>query len=207
MKDNEALIRERSYSGGKEHGPSFIEDQAELGYIRFGTDKKGKTNLSYSGCGAIAVWNALNVLFDRGAIDSIPSFSDVIYAFESRYTVRRGSWGSIPTAAASFFSNMVGLSVKLLYGDDPHKLTEFGTQGDVFISTFFNDRHDIRKMMHTVCIEKKDKAFVVHNGYCREKGAWAESRPCKTLAEAVSLVGEDNNKAIVTIGIRPGDRS
>lgn len=168
--------------------PHFIENQAELSDIIYGRNRKAAGSMAFSGCGVIAVWNAMMSL---GMNRSGGDFLDMISEFERRYAVAGGKFGSVPSAAANIFKSR-GYTPEVTYTRNRKKLDGLGKCHDVFIVTAFNDRRDIRKMLHTVCIEKKDEGFVIHNGYRREGSRWIKSMPYRTLSDAIWHIGADS---------------
>ena len=202
LDENTSVIGRDGHLSGKSTDRHFIENQAELKRISFGASGRGLTDLSYSGCGAIAVWNAITALGIKAPNGDVPDLPRIIYDFEKRYTVRRGRWGSVPTAAASFFKRFPGLSVRVVYGKDAGRLQRLSDSSDVCIVTAFNDINDIRKMVHTVCIEKRPEGFVIHNGYRNVSGRFVESDPYPVFADAVRHIGGGSSVPIVTVGIK-----
>ena len=129
----------------------YIEDQGLFSKLRY-----GKYSLSYCGCGVIAVYNALLAL---GQI--LPSdLPEIIEHFELSGAVFSGKFGTSPRAGYDYIKNISKLNVKMSLKS--REFSQIAEESRVLILTFFNDRKNPFKMLHTVCITKED-GFVVHN--------------------------------------------
>lgn len=188
-----------------ERGP--IENQAAWGEIAFGS--RGRSCMSYSGCGVIALWNALTILgkIPEGGDARIRRFADLLRFYEEHALVRKGAWGSKPKAAIRFLRTLGNLRMETVFCREGKKLDAFGERFPVTLVTAMNDRKDIRQMIHTVCIERRStgngtSGYVIHNAYRRDRrGKWCESSVYETLTEATKHIGRDS-LPLITIGIR-----
>ncbi len=152
----------------------FIENQAELTDMKYGS--LFKSSVSYSGCGAIAVYNAFHKLGIR------KSFPGVLYAFEELGSALRGALGVSPIAIFFYMKkHCPGMKVNFRLNAN--------VTPDLAVATVFNDKYNLFKALHTVCIEKTDKGYVIHNAYRRDsKGKYVATTPYATLKEAIQHV-------------------
>ena len=178
----------------------YIENQQELENIRFGTGKR--SNMQYSGCGIIAVYNALVYLQQTTGVKCLVS---LISEFETNGAVMNGNFGISPYAIASYFVRQ-GFCVKMLTSKDRQKTDEFGERNKVIIATVYNDKNDITQKLHTVCITCEHKMlenYVIHNAYCydEEKKVYtSKNRNYTTLSDAITDI-RGNSAHICIIGI------
>ena len=201
VRNLETLVRTRLLP---EEGP--IEDQAAWGGVAYGSHRR--SDMAYSGCGVIAMCNVLVVLGDvpeRG-VQRIERFLELVGSFEKRALVMGGAWGSRPRVAMRLLEELGGYYSERTYAREPERLDGLGERYDAFLVTAMNDKNDIRKMIHTVCIEKriqpgKQVAYIIHNGYVWDGGGYRESRPYSGLHEAAEHVGRDA-LPLYTIGVR-----
>ena len=158
---------------------SYIENQAELSHIPFGTHRK--SNMSYSGCEIIAVYN---FLLRRGKPADL---SKLIQYFELHGASLRGGFGVEPRALYHFLHCRYS-SISFSCGKDAEKKLA-NTPPDACIITVQNDRNDIFQMLHTVCVTKEEAGYVIHNAYRRDKnGRWSASEAYPTVAEAATHI-------------------
>jgi hypothetical protein len=77
-----------------------------------------------------------------------------------------------------------------------------GKSYETFIATFYNDKLDISKMIHTVCITKNENgSFTAHNAYIKDQSGNYTNSPWTTaLTETIDRLGT-NSKLICLIGI------
>lgn len=176
---------------------AYIENQSEWGSICFGVGKR--QSMAYAGCEILAAYNARKVL---GAAVSRQDMAELICSFERRGAALFGKFGVAPTAIAAYFREN-GFSVETADGADEPALEAFGRKYTAVIATAFNDKNDITKQIHTVCITKTPQGdYVLHNAYYRdEKGRYRESVPYQTLREAVGHISRREPKLIYLIGV------
>lgn len=179
----------------------YIENQADWGKIRFGSGRK--SNMSYSGCGIIAAYNALASLGESTSPDIMV---DLIGHFERDGAALNGNFGIAPHAVRDYFT---GKGFEAVFTGDNKRdvINKIGETCDAVIVTAYNDKTDITAMVHTVCMHtlcmaEKD-GYVIHNGYHRDAGGiWNEHRTgIHALADAITHIGT-NSAAISVIGIR-----
>lgn len=163
----------------------FIENQAEWGSILFGEGKK--SNISYSGCGIIATYNALTAL---GEPMSPEIMIELISDFERKGAVWRGRFGVAPKMIYDYFIRRQYDSVWTVTKDMDY-INEIGRNYDVMIVTAYNNKQDITAQIHTVCISKEaDGAYVIHNAFHKQDGKWEPKRTGQyALGEAIVRIG------------------
>ncbi|MCR5656135.1 MAG: hypothetical protein K6G06_01615 [Butyrivibrio sp.] len=170
---------------------SFIENQENLKNISFGSAKK--SNLSYSGCGVIAAWNALVSLSDKSF-----SLIDLISAFEKKGIVLKGKLGVSPTAIHKYF-NRSGYKTGRITSRNPEKIRRFGDSWDTFLVTFYWDKDDVFQKLHTVNISKNENKYYIHNDYFKdEKGRYAQKGPYDSLDVAIESLGQNVASLFIT---------
>lgn len=176
---------------------AYIENQSEWGSICFGVGKR--QSMAYAGCEIMATYNARRAL---GAVVSKQDMAELIRSYERRGAALFGKFGVAPTAIAAYFRKN-GFLVETADGENEPAVEAVGRKYTVMIATVINDKNDITKQIHTVCITKKpDGGYVLHNAYYRdEKGRYRESTPYQTLWEAVGHISRREPKLIYLIGI------
>lgn len=171
----------------------FIENQEKLEKFSFGSAKK--SNLSYSGCGVIAAWNALISMSDRSV-----DFIDLISIFEKKGIVLKGKLGVSPMAMLKFFKKS-GYKTSRITSRNPEKIKSFGYAWDTFVVTFYWDKNDVFQRLHTVNISKKEDKFYIHNTYHKdERGFLSQKGPYDSLDKAIEGIG-DKVAPLIIIGI------
>ncbi len=180
---------------------AYIENQNEWKNIRFGTGSHH--NMSYSGCEVIASYNAWKALKGSGSPEQMAKF---ILDYETNGAALRGEFGTSPYAIEKYFKKN-GFYVTAAYGDDNTAVDAIGNKYKVMIATVYNDRNDITKQVHTVCITvDSKKGYILHNAYLVNKsGAYVESAPYGTLTDAIRHISRHETKLIYLIGI--GDQN
>lgn len=202
-------IRERNYAHNREQlcimqeevwkiPMTYIENQDEWKEIWFGAGRHH--NMSYSGCEVIATFNACKAL---GGLISPEQLAGLISAYESHGAVLLGEFGTSPRAIERYFRQN-GFTVAVSYGEKFDEADRIGDTYHVMIATVYNDKNDITKQVHTVCITgNRNNGYVLHNAYLmNENGTYVESAPYKTVADAVSHISRYCPKLIYLIGIR-----
>lgn len=176
---------------------SYIENQKEWQHICFG--KGTHHNMSYSGCEVIASFNALKAL---SGCSSPEQMAQLISYYEAHGAALWGEFGTSPCAVEKYFKKN-GFSVMSAYGEDQAAVDEIGRKYRVMIATVYNDRTDIMKQVHTVCITAdRGKGYVLHNAYfINRSGVYAQSIPYITLTEAICHVSKYEPKLIYLIGV------
>lgn len=170
----------------------YIEDQAAYGDMRFGA-----STVRHSGCEVIAAYNALRALEGGGE----PSLPRLIDEFERDGMVLSGRWGTAPKAIRDFF---VREGYWTSFTADERDFDGLGGMCDDFILTLYNDRHDIRRQVHTVYVSKRDGAFEAHNLH----GNGSAPKAYRSISGLVASINGGSSKAISLLGIRrqaPGE--
>ncbi len=195
----ENCIRLEQTNWGFWHTPDiYIENQNEWETIRFGMGRHH--NMRYSGCEIIAACNAWRALQGMTTRKQIAEF---IRDFEAQGAALMGVFGVAPTVLASYFRKN-GFFVETADGTDVLAAEKIGRSHSVMIATVYNDKVDITKQIHTVCITKnRDGRFLLHNAYFKDRaGQYRESDPYETVGEAVAHISRREPKLIYLIGIR-----
>ena len=176
---------------------AYIENQNEWKNIRFGMGLHH--NMSYSGCEVIATYNAWKALKGSGSPEQM---AQLILDYETHGAALWGEFGTSPYAIEKYFKKN-GFSVTAAYGDEHAAVDAIGNSYKVMIATVYNDRNDITKQVHTVCITvNSKKGYILHNAYIVNKsGIYVESAPYGTLAEAIGHISRREPKLIYLIGI------
>lgn len=176
----------------------YIENQAQWEKIRFGNGKK--SNMSYSGCGVIAVYNALAALRENVSLDTIIG---LISVFERDGAILNGRFGIAPSSIYDYFRDR-GFETTIVIDNDMEKINNIEKCYKAAIITAYNNKNDITDMIHTVCMSKRENGeYVIHNGYRKNalSGTWEEFKTgIFTLADAIPKIGRDS-AAISIIGI------
>ncbi len=177
MEENRArnrTVEERSPVAG------FIEDQNKLGDFSYGVK-----DLSYSGCGLIAVYNAC--LFLNGGEEVRPGLlTEIIAAFEKKGSVCFGRFGTWPGAAAAFFT-VRGSRVRT--ARSCRAMEKLACDCDVLLLTFMNNGLKPTRQMHTICVTKEGGMLLAHNSHGRlEK--------YENLQSLFYSVGDGSGKAV-----------
>lgn len=175
---------------------TYIENQVQWSGIRFGAGRHHC--ISYSGCEIIAVFNAWRALRGPGTFRQM---AELIREFEKHGAALWGAFGTAPRALIKYLKRQ-GLVVRVSYGESD-SLQEIERESRVMIATVYNDRMDITRQIHTVCITRdEDRGYVLHNAYKRDKdGAYCESDSYITLDDAVAHISVYEPKLICLIGV------
>ncbi|MDE6387040.1 MAG: hypothetical protein K2L82_04425 [Lachnospiraceae bacterium] len=202
------MVREKNYklnleqlcgmNSGLWNSPSvYIENQNEWKNIWFGAGRHH--NMSYSGCEIIASFNACKAL--RG-FASPEQMAQLIYDYEMHGAALLGEFGTSPRAIEKYFRHK-GFTVSTAYGEDFAEVDRIASSYQVMIATVYNDKDDITKQVHTVCITVvTGTRYVLHNAYLVNKeGTYVESVPYKTVTDAVRHISRYEPKLIYLIGI------
>ena len=178
---------------------AYIENQSEWGSIMYGAGKHH--NMSYSGCEVIATFNAWKALTGTGSPESM---AELIREYEKRGAALRGEFGTSPLAIEAYFRKQ-GLQVTATVKGDAASLETVDRQSRVLIAVAYNNANDITQQVHTICITKEERGYILHNAYRKDKsGNYIASAPYATLSDAISKMSGDEAKLIYLIGIAPG---
>lgn len=161
----------------------YIENQNLWDKVKFGSHKK--SNMAYSGCEIIATYNALISMGDIGT-----GITDLIRQFEKKGNALKGGFGIAPAYPAKYLKEK-GYLVKRLTTRKKEKINAFGSVHETFLVTFYWDKADITKQLHTVNISKNNEKYFVHNVYHRDNnGSFSSLGPNESLSAAISALGE-----------------
>ena len=172
----------------------YIENQAEWIKVKLGSGKH--SNMEYSGCTIIAVYNALLNLKDGDR-----NILNIIDDFEKKGLALKGDFGISPFYAYRFFKKR-GYKAKYITSRNKDLIRSFGDKFDTFIVTFYWDKKNIFNKLHTVNISKSDDGFVAHNMYFKKSdGKYHAKEACNDLFEAVEKLSK-SGAPISIIGIK-----
>ena len=181
----------------------FIENQVEWTDVNFGT-----TQMSYSGCEIISVYNAQLALGYQMTADEMV---ELISRFERSGALLKGEFGTSWIAIADYFEEK-GYDVVRTYRRDSETINSIGESNDTIIVTAFNDKDDAGEMIHTICITKdEDGYYTLHNAYKQDAGnryvsfsgkeEGGQIEYIETLEEAISYISKGNAVPVQVIGI------
>lgn len=165
--------------GGLYTKGSFIENQSMWTGVLYGNN----SSIAQSGCGLIAVANAMHAL---GRDMEPKEMADLISTFEVRGATDCGPAGTSPTAILEYMT-LNGYNAEVLQSNDPEAINRVAANNDTLIVTVNNNGqgHD-SEALHTVNIEKitRDDGSV---GYQAHNSG--NSQVYSTAGEAVSSIG------------------
>lgn len=166
----------------RNHG--FIEDQQAWEDLSYGSCK-----LSYNGCEVLAVYNACHAL----GMEAI-NLCDLIAAFEADGMVYSGKFGTSPVALADYFEKN-GYSV--CFSVEEGNFENLAIDAKCVILTFYNDRRDIKRQVHTVALTEEHGCFLAHNVY----GNGLVLGPFSCIEDFMRQANQGFGKTIALIGI------
>ena len=178
----------------------YIENQQDWHQVWFG---KGKNhNMSHSGCGIVAAYNAMAALEKtaHGEIENYKKIEHIISLirfFETKGAVLGGRIGIEPKSIASFFEKN-GYEVeftKCSAKTTKEQINVIGNKNEVTIVTLYNNQMNIFEKIHNICITKEQSNFYAHN-----VGQSARKKEGTTLSEVI-LSSASDPKVICIIGI------
>ena len=175
----------------------FIENQSEWEQVRF-----GRSTMRYSGCEIMAVYNAL---LDLGNEMTAQSMAELISEFERKGAAIRGKWGCTPKSIYKYLVRR-GYRATMTTSANPDTINAIGENSRSIIITAYNDRNDIRNMIHTISITKDDLGtYTLHNAYKRTNGRYAAyngNNTIKSLWDAIGAMSQGRAASICVIGIK-----
>lgn len=180
----------------------FIENQNDWGNVLFGL-----SDMKYSGCEIMAVYNAL---LDLGNEMTAQSMVELISEFERKGATLRGKWGCAPRSIYKYLVRR-GYRVTMTTRANPDTINTIGKNSNSVIITAYNDRNDIRKMIHTISVTKDTFGnYILHNAYKRINGKYAaykscENSPIKSLWDVIGAMSQGQAAPMCVIGICRGD--
>lgn len=172
----------------------YIENQNEWEPVKFGR----KYSMSYSGCEIIAVCNALHAL---GEDMTVRRLAALISTFEHSGAVLGGLFGTAPYAIEKYFAQN-GYALMTTDSTNREIINSIGERNDTVIVTAYNDKNDIMKQVHTVCITKEENgAYAVHNAYYRVSHKYRVKGEYATLQDAINNISATHPASISVMGI------
>ena len=175
---------------------SYIENQSQWENVKFGCSPN--SNMSYSGCEIIATYNALSALGESTSADTMVN---MISTYEKDGAALFGEFGTSPHAIENYMKD-AGYQVQTTTSTDAEKINAIGDNSDVIIATVYNDKNDITRQIHTVCITKTPEGnYVAHNTGKTSGTDYIASDIVKTLNNALEQISADS-QAINIIGIK-----
>ena len=136
-----------SYEETLKRDDGYIEHQLALSALRFGS-----TTAAKAGCEVIAVYNALR---DRFGV-SPASLPRLLSMAERNGIALRGLFGTSPDAIPELLGHFgVPARLSLAMPEDASRL----------IVSFYNDRDNIFRGIHTVYFSRTDVGWIAHNAH------------------------------------------
>ena len=200
MSANERVLAPSKGESGFFNPGHFIENQSEWESVRFGL-----STMKYSGCEIMSVYNTL---LNLGSKMTAESMAELISEFERKGAELSGKWGCSPKSLYKYFIRR-GYRVTMTTSTDSNVINAVGENSDSIIITAYNDRNDIRKMIHTISVTKDSGGnYVLHNAYKRINGryaAYSGISSIKNLCDAVDAMSQGQAAPICVIGISKSD--
>ncbi len=166
----------------------YIENQAQWGSIKYGWFPK--SNMAYSGCGIIAVWNVLEYFRRVPRVGTAAYLANLISDFEKFGAVLGGAFGTSVYAVFFYLKRYFKKTGFSLAKRKP-ALDRLGERYQAFVVITPNDALNIARGLHIVCITRDSRGFSVHNAYKKTRaGFYVVSIPYKTLSEAIENICE-----------------
>lgn len=131
----------------------YIEVQKDFEDMYF-----GNYAVDFNGCEVIATYNAL-VALNHGK--SPASFPDLLKYYENSGIMINGLFGTDPQAICNYFEQQDDYSADIYLDVEDFKNKQ--KQYDVYIFTYYNQKDDITKQIHTVAVTKENGKYVAHN--------------------------------------------
>lgn len=158
----------------------YINQQADLSHIPY-----GKTDMSFGGCGPIALYNALLSLNDAKKLN------DILNYLEKNGVAFGAKLGTSPYTLKKYLENN-GISTAVCRSKNKIKLNDFAKEHNTFITLIFNDAKSISKGLHFICTVKNDDGtYTTHNPL----------RTADTFYDALSQCSSFKIKNLYTLGM------
>ena len=125
-----------------------VEKQNRLKELRL-----GKSDMAYSGCEVIALYNALFLMKAEHKLSEIISKAE-----SSGFLVRKGIWGTNPLRLDRIF---IDEKVEL------QRIKNTPTEPGIYIVSFWNSRR-LFDGIHTVCVQIEDSSVHAYNYHSSE---------------------------------------
>lgn len=206
-KDRNEMVWEENSSKYTIDG--YIEHQYKMEEIIYGTEKKrltkalkmGAYNGTTSTCEVIATYNALQHLSDN----SHDSFADLLFYYEGNGCALYGYFGTSPDAIKTYFIERDFDTVQLTGNKarNADAVNELGQAYDTYIVTVYNDKEDINKQIHTMCITKDGSKYTIHNDYSGHNKDYTEyDVDSTTLNDVIADYNGGKSKTISLLGVK-----
>ena len=154
--------------------------------------------MSYSGCEIISTYNALSALGESTSADTMVN---MISTYEKDGAALFGEFGTSPHAIENYMKD-AGYQVQTTTSTDAEKINAIGDNSDVIIATVYNDKNNITRQIHTVCITKTPEGnYVAHNTGKYNGKKYEESEKVSTLNEAINQISTEP-QAINIVGVK-----
>ena len=163
----------------------YIEDQ----YMYFDMNFGIKT-IADSGCGIIAVYNAL---YDLTGEEN-KNFPMLIDYFEKNGILLYGYFGTDPQAVDEYFKE---LGFETMSSCEKEEYVYIQENCDAFVLTLYNDIDDIREMIHTLNISKKNGKYFIHNNSFN-----SQLREYDSILDILEKINGGKSKDIYLTGIK-----
>lgn len=173
-------VSRRNYADNAKRGRmgTFIFDQGtkEVEAFRYGKENAGK-----SGCGPIAVYNALRLR------EKAPNLATLIDQFEHQKSlVLSGAFGTDPNSIPPVLSQ---------YGIDVQTYRDFAgitgamKMGDVAVMLIWNDRENVQKGVHYFTVQRAGNGYEAYNRYAGEKAPLQKRNLSEILNHSRYILG------------------
>ncbi len=179
-----ARFRRFSPPVGHERNGHYLENQWDYDTVPF-----GRSSVRRAGCEAIAAYNAL--LAVRGLS---PPMDVLIAELQRDGMLLNGRWGASPRALGDLLTRR-GLAAE--FTADAARFQALSQRSRALLLTIYNDREDILRGLHTVCITREAGGYVAHNALY--------ARPSPVYENVDTLIRElwhGRAKALCLTGVR-----
>lgn len=172
---------ERHYAGSREDS-YYIEHQSAMKDMNLGL-----STMDYSGCEVIATYNVLVALAAEYTIgrEVLPK---LISEFELDGIMHSGRFGCSPGAIRDVLMRR-GYKARLWYG-----LVDDIRPGDALVITYYNDRDNLARGVHTICVTRDGSRFTAHNVYQNAGTLSAEN-----LKDVINLINGGRVRVISSV--------
>ncbi len=174
------LMREAEKTNG------YIENQHDFHSMSYGT-----CTVRQSGCGVIAVYNALHTL-NAADHTSLPL---IIRDFEQDGITFSGHWGTSPRSILRY---LTGKGYEAELTTDRSRFDTFSRGYSALILTLYNNGEDIRDAIHLIHISADSSGYTAHNA----AGNGRPLGPCPSVSALIRQLNGGKAKGICLIRIR-----
>lgn len=187
---------------------SYVEHQGRMKNLLLGKWFGKELPASYNSCEVISIYNAMvsegvigNVLAEEQGGGAHPDFPALLAAFEKKGLALNGFFGASPASVEKYLKKN-GYATRRLNGEKRvlESLPEMEEGCRTWIVTFQNNRDRLRDQVHTMCINRQGREFILHNDYSGGKNF---SR-YRSLGDVMLGYNEGKAKVISLIGVKKG---